>query len=788
MKNLKPIILLILLICIMGIEATAHDIAVLNSDGVNIYYNIGENTLSVTYSGSTPNWYPNEYTGNVVIPETVTYNGTTYPVTSISNSAFSGCYGLISVTIPNSIKFIGIEAFAGCSSLINITIPNSVKGIGSDTFSGCSSMTNAVIGDSVTNIGHDAFNGCSSLREVKIGNSVTRIQSDAFYGCSNLTKVNIPNSVTSIERRAFSDTGIYMNSSDGVFYVDNWACGYKGIMPSNEPLHLQEDTRGIADEAFSNLQNLEGVILPNSVTSIGDAAFMNCSGLTSATLSNTVNSIGSGAFRGCSGLTDLNIPNSVMSIGGYAFYGCSGLTNMTIGSLVTNIGSEAFYGCSALTSIKVQIDDISSFCNNAVVGLIKSSFGRSVLLIDGNGNEIHEISVPADVTSIGDQAFQNCTGLISVVMPNSVTSIGSYAFWGCNNLTNVVIPTSVTSITGSSFHDCYNLSVKVPVTDYSAFCNNQIIYLVRHNIGAPIYLIDEKGNTIEEFVIPEGVTNIGEYAFYYCMGLKNVRIPNSVTNFDGYAFEGCSDISSVIIGNGIQTIRTRAFRNCPKLTDVYCYAENVPTVNLYSFDGSTNIGSATLHVPKVSLNAYTTTEPWSQFGNIVRIKMPEHALTYMVDGNVYKTYQIEEGESILSEPYPSREGYTFSGWSEIPKTMPAHDVTVTGTFTINNYKLIYMIDDKVYKEIMYEYGASITPEPQPEGNYVTFEWKNLPQTMPAHDVVVYASYTSGIIDVMMTTQRNIRIYSPIGKKQDKLQKGLNIVVQDDGIVKKVVVK
>ena len=117
--------------------------------------------------------------------------------------------------------------------------------------------------------------------------------------------------------------------------------------------------------------------------------------------------------------------------------------------------------------------------------------------------------------------------------------------------------------------------------------------------------------------------------------------------------------------------------------------------------------------------------------------------------------------------------------------MPAHDLTVVGVFTINSYKLTYMIDDRVYKETMYEYGATIAPESQPEGDYATFEWTNLPQTMPAHDVVVHASYTSGIIEVLMTTQRNIRIYSPNGKKLDKLQKGLNIVVLDDGTVKKV---
>jgi hypothetical protein len=99
-----------------------------------------------------------------------------------------------------------------------------------------------------------------------------------------------------------------------------------------------------------------------------------------------------------------------------------------------------------------------------------------------------------------------------------------------------------------------------------------------------------------------------------------------------------------------------------------------------------------------------------------------------------------------------------------------------------------MIDDKVYKETMYEYGATITPEPQPEGDYATFEWIDLPKTMPAQDVVVYASYTSGIIEVLMAIQRNIRIYSPNGKKLKTPQKGVNIVILDDGTVKKVVIK
>ena len=118
-----------------------------------------------------------------------------------------------------------------------------------------------------------------------------------------------------------------------------------------------------------------------------------------------------------------------------------------------------------------------------------------------------------------------------------------------------------------------------------------------------------------------------------------------------------------------------------------------------------------------------------------------YKLTYLVDDEEYKTYELEYGAAITLEAEPTKEGFTFSGWSEIPEVMPAHNVTVTGTFSINSYKLTYMIDDKVYKEVMCEYGATIIPEPQPEGDYVRFEWIGLPETMPANDVTVTGTFT-----------------------------------------------
>ena len=122
----------------------------------------------------------------------------------------------------------------------------------------------------------------------------------------------------------------------------------------------------------------------------------------------------------------------------------------------------------------------------------------------------------------------------------------------------------------------------------------------------------------------------------------------------------------------------------------------------------------------------------------------KYKLTYTVDGIEYKSYDIEYGATITPEPAPTKEGYTFSGWSTIPETMPAHDVTISGTFIINKYKLTYIVDGVEYKSYDIEYGATITPEAEPTKEGYTFSgWSTIPTTMPAYDVTITGSFTKG---------------------------------------------
>ena len=242
-------ILLTILISMMGANVFAYDIAVENSDGITIYYNY------INYGEELEVTYGSYYSGNVVIPEEITYMNKTQKVTSIGGWAFYDSGSLTSVTIPNSVTSICDCAFQNCTGLTSVTIPNSVTSIRNEAFKECRSLTSVTIPNSVTSIGNRAFWGCSGLTSVTIPNSVTSIGSETFRNCRGLTSVTIPNSVTSI-----------------------------------------------GSEAFHDCRSLTSVTIPNSVTSIGNGAFYGCSSLTSLTIPNSVTSIGSLAFYNCTNI------------------------------------------------------------------------------------------------------------------------------------------------------------------------------------------------------------------------------------------------------------------------------------------------------------------------------------------------------------------------------------------------------------------------------------------------------------------------------------------------------
>ena len=380
-----------------------------------IWYNItssDDKTVEVTTGN---------YSGDVTIPATVSYNGTVYSVTAIDERAFSWCTGLTSVTIPNSVTSIGIGAFEYCD-LTSVTIPESVTTIDNYAFYRCTGLTSVTIGKSVQTIGDDAFYLCHKLTSVTIPNSVTAIGNEAFSLCRGLTE---------FKGKFASDYGRCLIVNDTLI-----AFAPSGLTQYTIP----DEVKVIGVNAFSQY-DLTSVTIGDGVTAIGDRAFAYCDGLTSVTIPESVTTIGEKAFYDCTGLAEVTIGDGVTAIGNYAFDGCTGLTSVTIPESVTAIGNYAFDDCSGLTSVTI-------------------------------GNS---------VTTIGSSAFAYCENLTSVTIPESVQTIGNYAF-AYSGLTTVTAynPTPVDIViidererSYFAFNgvDCANCKLYVPKGSEEAYRN-----------------------------------------------------------------------------------------------------------------------------------------------------------------------------------------------------------------------------------------------------------------------------------------------------------------------------
>jgi hypothetical protein len=288
-----------------------------------------------------------------------------------------------------------------------------------------------------------------------------------------------------------------------------------------------------------------------------------------------------------------------------------------------------------------------------------------------------------------------------------VTSVGGHAFGNCTNLTDVTINSN--SVLSKSYSS--SSSIK-----------------------------DIFGTQVKKYTIGDEVKSIGRYAFSECEAIESIVFPNGMTTIGEYAFSGCSSLATVVIPNTVTSIGEKAFANCLSLYSVTSLI-NMPfnldkTAFQYTgtkYDKNIVYMAATLYVPRGRTAMYKNIQGWQIFMNIMETDT-KFKLTYVVDGEIYKTYEIQATEVITPEPDPYKEGFTFSGWSDIPYLMPAENVTITGSF-------------------------SVDPD-----------------------------YQTGMESVGTDRATSIAIYSLGGHRMNGPQRGLNIVRMSDGTVRKVVVR
>ena len=539
-------------------------------------------------------------------------------------------------SIKEGTRIIPEAAFRDCRNLTGITIPESVEYISRYAFSGCSNLRSATLENGINSIENSAFKTCISLTSISIPDSVEKIGTNAFYGCLNLKTISIGSGIKSVGQDAFAETGYLINEdnwSDNVLYIDN--CLIKAKKDITGDYAVKDGATVIADYAFYDCNNLADVTIPDSVTNIGDRAFYSCNSLSTIKIGKSLTNIGYSAFRYCDKLnsitvdgrnqqyssdeygvlfnkdktelikypvgkerTEYIIPNSVTSIGDSAFYGCNGLTNVTISNSVTTIGDEAFYNCNGLTNVTIP-DSVTIIGSCAFYDCYN-------LTID---------SLSSGLTSISSCAFYNCNNLAIDSLPSGLTNIDNSVFEDCDNIASIVIPASVTRIGDDAFKSCKNLK-KISVDESNHYYSSDE-YGVLFNKDKTELIQYPIGNERTEYIIPNSITSIGDYAFYNCNGLANVTIPGSVTSIGDDAFNGCTGLTNVTIPNSVTYINGSTFYGCTSLTNV-TIPNSITYIDDYAFYGCTSLVVEKLPRRLISIGSYA----FANCENIVSIIIP----------------------------------------------------------------------------------------------------------------------------------------------------------------------
>lgn len=575
------------------------------------------------------------YTGDVTIPETLMLMGKGYTVTSIAPNAFRGASELTSVNIRATVGSIGEYTFYDCGNLAAVTLPASVKSIGAYAFA-YTGIKDMALPEGVSSVGERAFFQARQLESINIPASLTVIPANMFNYCTSLKSIDFGENVTEIGSNALQNCTALTS------------------------VRLPSLITKISDYLFSKCSSLTTLDIPESVTTIGSSAFESCGSLT-VSLPANITTIGNSAFAGVANET-FSVPAAITSLPTNLFKGCASLRDVTLAEGVTAIGASAFASCPSLSIVRVAGAETDPAQHPACEA----------------GEQTTGLSFPSTLTSIGNNAFQNCTALTNVTLPETLTTIGSGAFYGCTALTEATLPNSVKTPGANLFQNCPNLrtltlgnaTTKIP-GNFVRDCTVLDRILVKGmevtdetpaiNLPATLTSFDSWAfggcKAITSITIPEGVTAMPMSLFNGCSNLTEVNLPSTLKSFSGSVFANCN-LSTLMIPASVTSYSSNIVQNNANLTMVYICSEADP-VRIYSAPFLISSGRhAPLMVPAGKAQAYAVANYWKNS----EISEPE------IESMVFTAAEADSRESDLAEMLVSG---TITYASSLPEAFKA---------------------------------------------------------------------------------------------------------------------
>ena len=583
---------------------------------------------------------------------------------------------------------------------------------------------------------------------------VTTIRANAFKGHSDITYLSIPYSIKSIGADAFKNCGSHITVN--IAEPESW-CQMKLANEHSSPLSSAGKML-VYDKETTTFD------VPETVTSIGAFTFYQCSCLKKLNIPGSVTSIGSSAFEDCDYLTSVNLGEGLKTIGGSAFEGCKRLPVIKIPSTVTTIKVNAFKNCTGLTDVYCNAKKVPTTDASAFDGV---SIGNVTLHVPSGSLDAYKSSVPwsgfKGMSQSDDGLIYNVKGdgtlevsglaswatkadILSSVTLNGkkyrVTSIGAKAFEGRSDITYLSIPYSVTSIGEYAFRSCGS-HITVNIADPESWCKMELAneHSSPLSSAGKMLVHDKETTTID---IPETVTSIGAFTFYQCSCLKKLNIPGSVKSIGSSAFEDCDYLTSANLSEGLQKIGGSVFEGCKRLKRV-AIPSTVTEIKVNAFKNCTGMEKVDCYAEK----------------------------TPKLDGS---SFDGVWKKAVLRVPYGKEDVYKkTSPWNKFANITHLPIIT-------------YVIDGVVYDKVQVAYGSKIVPPDVAEHEGYVFSWGEYPNTMPDEDIIIEGSYVRTAINGVKAEVTDTDIYNINGYRTSKLQRGLNIIRQSDGKVRKVLVR